>query len=679
MDKCIVCKENKNLPIVNLPNYEVRVHIPCFLSLLFLNNKNNDLFFYEIDEKHRENIEINVHEKTYIFERSELIAFIYELLTYYLPKGLTRKSTHIINSRFFPLLMKKTGIINNDQINKLNYKSTKPKIDYKKKNIKTNNKKINIDKKSYKNKKIIKKNLRQKNDYKKMKPEDKVVGQHKAKSLMLRLIHRFDQNQNIDFDLIQNALFYGPTGTGKTLLGKAVASETELPFLHISGPSLLNKYVGETEKRIREKFKLAKKHAPSIIFFDELDALASKRSDKNPSWRNNFVTQLLTCLDGLDSDEQIIFIATTNRPNDLDPAIRRPGRLDLEIPVPPPDIDGRKEILKIHTKDMPLSSNVNLNSLAEVIHGYVGADIVALCKEAALNSVRRHALNSDGISSNIEGDLKVTMKDFKKAKTKIVPSSGRDVITNKPNTKWHNVGGMHKAKKIIEKKIINTWNNRSFLQNNNFSIFKGILLYGPPGTGKTYISKALANKLNLNIISLKGSDILSKYHGESTSIIRSYFEKANLLSPSMILIDEIDAIAPTRNNTNKHSSQIVNELLSNLDGFDQLTDILVVGTTNRIDIIDSALLRSGRFDIKIPISKPKPSEAKEILKIHLDNAPLKTNISSELFNEIINSSLTGADIESLVRNSVLEALWNDKKTITQQEISKALNDFKIDK
>ncbi|MGM0379165.1 MAG: AAA family ATPase [Bacillota bacterium] len=305
MDKCIICKENKNVPIVNLPNYEVRVHIPCFLSLLFLNNKENNLFFYEINKKHREDLEIDIDEKTYIFERSELIAFIYELLTYYLPTGLTRKSTHIINSRFFPLLMKKTGIFNSDEIIKSNYQSTKPKIDYKNRNMKTkeqNIKSLTKDKFCKKNKIRNKKALRRKNDYKKMKPENKVVGQQEAKSLMLRLIHRFDQNQNINFDLIQNALFYGPTGTGKTLLLRTMCQKLDVNYYELDASSLTQSgYVGMSISEALTDFinKDGKESVEnSIIYIDEIDKLASKSNFNSDVGTIAVQNELLKLLEG---------------------------------------------------------------------------------------------------------------------------------------------------------------------------------------------------------------------------------------------------------------------------------------------------------------------------------------------------------------------------------------------
>jgi len=463
--------------------------------------------------------------------------------------------------------------------------------------------------------------------------------------------------EHLGIEPYKGILLYGPPGTGKTKLAKAVANEINMNFYSINGPEIFNKYFGESEKQLRKIFSTARANAPSVIFFDEFDSIAGKRrDDSESSFYNKIVTQLLSLLDGMEEREEVIVIAATNKPDSIDPALRRPGRLDFEINISPPDELGREEILKIHTKEMPLDNNVDLEELSKTLYGYVGADIEAICKEAALYSVRR---NSEKIKENVLDfkNLKVTIEDFKKAKNKIKPSAGREVLSYKSNVKWNDIIGLEEVKNELMKKIIYPWKNKNkynFLRN-----MKGVLLHGPSGVGKTYLAKGLASTLDLNIISIKGSDILSKYSGDSSLKLSSFFKKAKELAPSIIIIDEIDAIANSRK-THTADNSLINELLSQMDGYDDLTDVLVIGTTNFVETIDSAILRPGRFDIKIKIDYPSDKDIKEIFKYHLDKSHFPYD------NELIERSFnfkTGAEVESGVLQAIYEAIWNQDSTL----------------
>ncbi len=447
-------------------------------------------------------------------------------------------------------------------------------------------------------------------------------------------------------------LLYGPPGTGKTLLAKAVASQCKMNFYSVSGPEFFDKYVGESERKLREIFQNAIANQPSIIFFDEIDAIASKRVDSGSEQvYNKIVTQFLALLDGIGSTNKVVVIAATNRPNSLDPAIRRPGRLDYEIYIAPPDEKGRFDILKIHSKLMPLDFDVDLQQLASTLYGYVGADLMALCKEAGLTAFRRFIYQEH--SDNDYRNIKVSMNDFILAKTKTQPSAGREVIALEPKINWEDVIGLVHAKSEIEKKIINPW----FLKDKYPRIrrIKGLLLYGPPGVGKTYLSKALARRMRMNIIALKGSDILSKFAGESSSRISEFFRKAKELSPCILVIDEIDAIAPSRNE-NKADGDSVNELLSQMDGFDDLTNVLVIGTTNRKDIIDSALMRPGRFDLQIEIGYPPKEEIISMMSYYLQKSGFPYDVT---ILQTVTHYQSGAEVENAVNQAIYEAIWNN--------------------
>lgn len=449
-------------------------------------------------------------------------------------------------------------------------------------------------------------------------------------------------------------LFYGPPGTGKTHLAKAVANEAEMSFYTVNGPEIFDKYFGESERKLREIFEIAKKNAPAIIFFDEIDSIAAKRGDSASEVHyNKIVTQLLTLMDGMNQREQVIIMAATNRLNSLDPALRRPGRFDFEIYVSPPDEMGREEILQIHSRNMPLSDDVDLCQLAKTLYGYVGADISALCKEAALFALRRHIKDIEIELADPES-IVVSMDDFKQAKNKIVPTAGREVLSFKPNVNWTDVMGLGPTKIELEKKLIKPWLMRDKYK--GIRRIKGVLFYGPSGVGKTYLSKALASELGMNVISLKGSDVLSKFHGDSPSKLRKFFEKARELAPCMMIIDEIDAITSSRE-TNKSGADLVNELLSQMDGYDELTDVLVVGTTNYVESIDHAVLRAGRFDLKIKIPYPSSDEIRILIQYYLDKSSF--SYDNSLINQDFPDLRTGADVENAVNQAIYEAIWKN--------------------
>lgn len=467
--------------------------------------------------------------------------------------------------------------------------------------------------------------------------------------------------EHLGISSYKGILFYGPPGTGKTQLAKAVANETSMNFYTVNGPEIFDKYFGESEKKLREIFETAKNNAPSIIFFDEIDSIASKRGDsQSDTIYNKIVTQLLTLMDGMDEREQVIVMAATNRPNSLDPALRRPGRFDFEIYVSPPNEKGREDILKIHSRNMPLADDVDLKQLAKTLYGYVGADIAALCKEAALFALRRHVKDLEGQMMDVSL-IKVSMDDFKQAKNKIIPTAGREVLSYKPNVNWSDVIGLDETKRELEKKLIKPWVMKDKYK--GIRRIKGVLLYGSSGVGKTYLSKALASELGMNVISLKGSDVLSKYHGDSANKLKAYFEKARELAPCMIIIDEIDAITTSRE-SNIHGADLVNELLSQMDGYDELTDVLVVGTTNFMQNIDHAVLRAGRFDLKVKVSYPSLEGIQSLLKYYLDKSMFDYNKS--LIESTFKQFKTGADVESAVNQAIYEAIWNDDSTLTKE-------------
>jgi len=456
-------------------------------------------------------------------------------------------------------------------------------------------------------------------------------------------------------------LLYGPPGVGKTLLAKAVANETEAYFTSINGPEIMSKFYGESEQRLREIFEDAKKHAPAIIFIDEIDAIAPKRDEVIGEVERRVVAQLLTLMDGLESRGNIIVIAATNRPNAVDPALRRPGRFDREIEIPLPDKQGRLEILQIHTRNMPLAKDVNLVRLAEMTHGYTGADLAALVREAAMNALRRYLpkidLNQERIPPEILDEMVVTFDDFMKAFKEIVPSGLREIYVEVPEVRWTDIGGLEDVKEELREIVEYPLKFRDAYEALSIEVPKGVLLFGPPGTGKTLLAKAVATESGANFIAVRGPEVLSKWVGESEKAIREIFRKARQAAPTVVFFDEIDAVAPARGMgiDTGVTERIVNQLLAEMDGIEKLENVVIIAATNRPDILDPALLRPGRFDRLIYVPPPDKQARLEILKVHTRKVALDEDVSLEELAER-TEGYTGADLAALVREATLRAL-----------------------
>ncbi|KSW11519.1 AAA family ATPase [Pyrodictium occultum] len=462
----------------------------------------------------------------------------------------------------------------------------------------------------------------------------------------------------------KGVLLYGPPGVGKTLLAKAIANETNAYFIAINGPEIMSKYYGESEQRLREIFEEAKKHAPSIIFIDEIDAIAPKRDEVVGEVERRVVAQLLALMDGLESRGDVIVIAATNRPNALDPALRRPGRFDREIEIPLPDKQGRLEILQIHTRSMPLAEDVDLERIAEMTRGYSGADLAALVREAAMHALRRYLpridLSQDRIPPEILEEMEIRMEDFMAAMREIVPSGLREIYIEVPEVHWGDIGGLEDVKQQLREAVEWPLKYPDVFRRMGITPPKGVLLFGPPGTGKTLLAKAAATESGANFIAVRGPEVLSKWVGESEKMIREIFRKARQHSPAIIFFDEIDAIAQTRGafDTSGVTYRIVNQLLAELDGIVPLSNVVVIAATNRPDILDPALLRPGRFDKVIYVPPPDRKARLEILRIHTRKMPLAEDVDLELL-AIRTEGYSGADLAALVREAAMLALRED--------------------
>ncbi len=460
----------------------------------------------------------------------------------------------------------------------------------------------------------------------------------------------------------KGVLLHGPPGTGKTLLAKAVANESGAHFITINGPEIMSKFYGESEARLREVFKEAEENAPSIIFIDEIDAIAPKRSEVTGEVEKRVVAQLLALMDGMRGRGQTIVIGATNRPDALDPALRRPGRFDREIAIGMPDKRARKEILMVHTRNMPLAEDVDLNKLAEITHGFTGADIAALCREAAMHALRRFLpkinLESDRIPPEVLQELKVTMKDFEAALREVQPSVLREVLVEVPEVHWDDVGGLDEVKQALREAVELPLKNPEVFEKAGIKPPKGILLFGPPGTGKTLLAKAVATESEANFIAVRGPELLSKWVGESEKGIREVFRKARQAAPCIVFFDEIDAIAPARGmrlGDSGVTERMVNQLLTEMDGIQTLKNVIVIGATNRLDILDPALLRPGRFDRVIYVPPPDEKARYEIFKVHTRNMPLAEDVDlHELAKR--TEGYTGADIEAVCREAAMNAI-----------------------
>jgi transitional endoplasmic reticulum ATPase len=457
----------------------------------------------------------------------------------------------------------------------------------------------------------------------------------------------------------KGVLLHGPPGTGKTLLAKAVASETNANFYSIGGPEIMSKFYGESEERLREIFKEAQENAPSIIFIDEIDSIAPKREEVTGEVEKRVVSQLLSVMDGLQSRGKVVVIGATNRINSIDPALRRPGRFDREIEIGVPDRDGRLEILQIHTRGMPLAEDVDLKKLADVTHGFVGADLEALAKEAAIRALRRILpemdLEAENIPAEVLNKIIVRMSDFQEALKEVEPSAMREVLVEVPDIKWDDIGGLEGVKEELREAIEWPLKYPELFAQMNAVPPKGLLLYGPPGTGKTLLAKAAANESEANFISVKGPELLNKFVGESEKAIREIFRKARQASPCIIFFDEIDSVAPIRGSSSGDSNvteRVISQFLTEMDGLEELRNVVIIAATNRPDIVDPALLRPGRFDRMLLVPPPDLEARKQIFRIHTKKTPMAEDVKpDELARK--TEGYTGADIASICNTAVM--------------------------
>ena len=478
----------------------------------------------------------------------------------------------------------------------------------------------------------------------------------------------------------KGVLLYGPPGTGKTLLAKAVAGETNANFVSLNGPEIMGKFYGESEERIREIFTQAEENAPSIIFIDEIDSIAPKRDEVSGELEKRIVSQLLTLMDGMKSRGKVVVIAATNRPDSIDPALRRPGRFDREIEIGIPDDEGRFDILSIHTRGMPIDKKVDLKQISKITHGFVGADLEVLAKEAAMRSLRRILadeeidLDEEKISSEILQKIQISSEDFRDALKEVSPSALREVQVQIPDVSWDDVGGLDALKEELREAIEWPIKHKEAFDYVNVETPKGILLHGPPGTGKTLIAKALAKMTESNFISIKGPELLSKWVGESEKGVREIFRKARQAAPCIIFLDEIDALVPRRGSggSESHATEsVVSQILTEIDGLEELQNVLIVGATNRLDIVDEALLRPGRFDRIIEVSNPDSKGRQHIFRIHTKKKPLANDVNVTKLVELTNG-FSGAEIGAVANRAAITAL---KRYVSGQ--SQNLKEIKI--
>ena len=489
----------------------------------------------------------------------------------------------------------------------------------------------------------------------------------------------------------KGVLLHGPPGTGKTLLAKAVANETNANFILLNGPEIMSKFYGESEKKIRDIFEEAEKNSPAIIFIDEIDSIAPKREEVQGEVERRVVSQLLTMMDGLKSRGKVIVIGATNRPNSIDEALRRPGRFDRELEISVPNKEGRLQVLKIHTRNMPMDKKVNLDELAGITHGFVGADLESLTKEAAIAVLRRllPQMNLDKdekIPQEILEKLIVSHSDFIDALKTVRPSAMREILVETPNVEWESVGGVDSVKQELREAVEWPMEHADSFERMGIKASKGVLLYGPPGTGKTLLAKAVAKETEANFIQIKGPSLLSKWVNESHKGIQKIFERARQVSPCIIFIDEIDAIAVRRsgeNNSSREDAKVLNQLLAEMDGLEDLKSVIVLGATNRPDMLDTALLRPGRFDKILLVNAPDEAGRFNILKIHVKKMPLgdgkklftekeKENLLIEIAKQ--TDGYTGADLEAVTREAAYFALRADinSKQVKKSDFIEAL-------
>ena len=495
----------------------------------------------------------------------------------------------------------------------------------------------------------------------------------------------------IGIEAPKGVLLYGPPGTGKTLLAKAVAGETNAHFISLSGPEIMGKFYGESEEKLREIFTQAEENSPSIIFIDEIDSIAPKRDEVSGDVEKRIVSQLLTLMDGMKSRGKVVVIAATNRPDSIDPALRRPGRFDREIEIGIPDDKERFEILSIHTRGMPIDKNVDLEQISKITHGFVGADLEVLSKEAAMRSLRRILpeidLDEEKVSSEILQKIQITSEDFRDALKEVRPSALREVQVQIPNVSWDDVGGLDQLKEELREAVEWPIKYKEAFDYVNVETPKGILLHGPPGTGKTLIAKALAKMTESNFISIKGPELLSKWVGESEKGVREIFRKARQAAPCIIFLDEVDALVPRRSSGGSGShvtENVVSQILTEIDGLEELHNVLIIGATNRLDIVDEALLRPGRFDRIIEVPNPDAKGRQHIFEIHTKKKPLASDVNIIKLVELTNS-FSGAEIAAVANRAAIAALkryvsgelQNVKEIkITQQDLIDAVDKVK---
>src|SRR3972149_1863879 len=470
-------------------------------------------------------------------------------------------------------------------------------------------------------------------------------------------------------------LLYGPPGCGKTLIAKVLASESEANFYSINGPEIMNKHYGETEARLRDIFKEAKENSPSVIFIDEIDAIAPKREEAYGDVEKRVVAQLLALMDGLTERGQVIVLGATNRPESVDPALRRPGRFDREIEISVPNADGRLEILHIHTRGMPLEEDVDLKTLAAELHGYTGADIKSLCREAAMKSLRNYLpeidVETEKISSEILQSMQVSLQDFYDAMHEIVPTAMREFYVESPKVFWKDVGGLDDSKRTLRDNLITAIKEPGKFQKMGIKPPKGALLYGPPGCGKTLLARALATESGANMIFVRGPEVLSKWVGESEKAIREIFRKAKASSPCIVIFDELDSFARTKSGEDSGvGERLLSQLLTEMeDG--GASRVIVIGISNRPDLIETSLLRPGRLDLILYIQPPDEKGRLEIIKILTRQMPLSNDVDLKEI-AVATKSYSGADLVAICRESAVHAMQNESGSLTDSELSKIL-------